>query len=465
MRLVRPSVLSFVLSSFAASAAAQVAWVDANPGTAPCPRKYTVMVWDSVRQRVVLFGGQEDLATYHNDTWEWDGTRWIELQPAHRPPAREDHMMAFDSVRGRVVLFGGHDVNVRFFNDTWEWDGVDWQQRTPATVPPRRAYGAMAFDPLRGVCTVYGGVDDAIREIGETWEWNGTDWRVRFPPREPGRRTELAMCWHPVRQRITIYGGRTNAGGWLSDQWEFDGATWTDVSTTPRGPALADLRMVYDTVRDRIVLWGGQGQPGNTSWELDNGTWVQRGIPAPAPADRQAHTMAFDQARGETVMFGGYNAGTGVRYGDTWVYRSVSVPHAASFGQGCGGASLPAPVLELAPGQRPWIGDRLVWHVTGMTSPHAAMLALGASCQGWHGTPLPLDLSPYGMPGCQLLTSADIPLPMPPSPSGAELATVVPTEVGLIGARAYVQAVVPEPAANPAGVMLTAGVQLQFGAR
>ena len=46
------------------------------------------------------------------------------------PPARMDSAMALDSVRGRVVLFGGSNENQALLDDTWEWDGSAWLQRT-----------------------------------------------------------------------------------------------------------------------------------------------------------------------------------------------------------------------------------------------------------------------------------------------------------------------------------------------
>ncbi|MEZ5965044.1 MAG: hypothetical protein R3F56_14515 [Planctomycetota bacterium] len=427
-------------------------------------RKYAVMVWDSVRERVVLFGGQEDLAAYHNDTWEWDGTRWTERQPLHRPPAREDHMMAFDSVRGRVVLFGGHDVNVRFLNDTWEWDGVDWHPMAPATVPFARAYGAMAFDPVRQLVVMYGGVDSATREIGETWEWNGTNWRPRFPYREPGRRTQHAMCWDPVRQRVVLYGGQTNESGWFADQWEYDGINWVNATTTPAGPAMSDLRMVYDTHRSRLVLWGGRSQPASSAWERDGDTWVQRTIPPPLPTDRHAHTMAFDEVRGEVVIFGGYDGGE-VRYGDTWVYRPVAPASAASFGHGCGGPTSVPPALSLADGQRPWLGDTLAWRVRGDTPANLAVLSLGVSRTTWRGASLPADLGAFGMSGCELLDSSDVLLSMQVSAQGADLAMPIPVWRELNRVELYAQALVFDPASNPAGAVTTGGVALRFGSR
>src|SRR5438105_909887 len=54
-----------------------------------------------------LFGGTHGNA-FQRQTWTWDGTYWTARQDMG-PTARNDHATAFDSVRQRVVLFGGRD--------------------------------------------------------------------------------------------------------------------------------------------------------------------------------------------------------------------------------------------------------------------------------------------------------------------------------------------------------------------
>ena len=66
------------------------------------------MAYDSGRGRLVLFSGKGGEGLFR-DTWEWNGTSWGELDPADtRPSRRSTHAMAYDSVRERVVLFGGY---------------------------------------------------------------------------------------------------------------------------------------------------------------------------------------------------------------------------------------------------------------------------------------------------------------------------------------------------------------------
>src|ERR1051325_8282159 len=59
------------------------------------------------------------------------------------PTARADHAMAYDGVRDRTVLFGGNDTTGNYLSDTWEWDGMNWIQRNPASQPPARSHHAL----------------------------------------------------------------------------------------------------------------------------------------------------------------------------------------------------------------------------------------------------------------------------------------------------------------------------------
>jgi hypothetical protein len=70
-----------------------------------------------------MFGGYVNLgtATHLDDTWEWNGTAWTQVNlTGTKPTLRRQHAMAYDSMRGRVVMFGG--VNAASRNSqTWEF--------------------------------------------------------------------------------------------------------------------------------------------------------------------------------------------------------------------------------------------------------------------------------------------------------------------------------------------------------
>jgi hypothetical protein len=197
-------------------------WTQRCSGCAPGTRAYAAMAWDPVRGHVILFGGVGGLAGNApvGDTWQWDGTSWTALTPASSPPARYAAALALDSVRDRVLLFGGKDASNSTVNDTWEWDGASWTQlctsaACTATLPPPRWSAGLAFDPNRRRAVLFGG---SLTD-GTTWEWNGAAWSAGAT-RGPIPRNSPAMAWFPPDSQILMFGGGSNFFG-FDDTWEY----------------------------------------------------------------------------------------------------------------------------------------------------------------------------------------------------------------------------------------------------
>ncbi len=72
-------------------------------------------------------------------TWVWDGEQWDEhfgLGPRGRTPAA----LVYDSNRDKVLLFGGRreSDHSQYFDDTWQWDGARWERVFSADSPSPR---------------------------------------------------------------------------------------------------------------------------------------------------------------------------------------------------------------------------------------------------------------------------------------------------------------------------------------
>lgn len=99
---------------------------------------------------------------------------------------------------------------------------------------------------------------------------------------------------------------------------------WTSLNqlVTPgerRGHAMA-----YDAARGETVLFGGSNRTvtfGDT-WIFDGTTWMQRGVTGPAA--RTGHTMVYDASRQVVVLFGGGVAGSRSPNNETWEWNGAS---------------------------------------------------------------------------------------------------------------------------------------------
>ena len=115
-------------------------WTElAPPRDSPSARHFTGATYDAAGGRVILFGGYDDGSyEYLNDTWRYDpaANAWAEFAPEKAvPPARENHTLVYDSRRDKVILFGGWGPEAGLFNDIWEYDpdANTWIELLPST--------------------------------------------------------------------------------------------------------------------------------------------------------------------------------------------------------------------------------------------------------------------------------------------------------------------------------------------
>ncbi len=150
------------------------AWRDLSPaGPRPLRRCLHHAVYDSPNDQMYLYGGCASGfgPCPLGDLWSFDlgSNRWTERTAQPSPPAREHYGMAFDTVRGRLVLFGGNGNGP--LNDTWAYDprAGSWQQPAIAGDPPsprHRHEAAYAGD--RGTIFFFGGMTATVA-TNELW--------------------------------------------------------------------------------------------------------------------------------------------------------------------------------------------------------------------------------------------------------------------------------------------------------
>ena len=119
----------------------------------------------------------------------------------------------------------------------------------------------------------------------------------------------------------------------------------------------------------------------------------------------------------------------------TW-YDGVGYELApARFGTGCGN---PTPTIDFI--GVPTLGTEMGIQLTGAAPMAPVTLLLGISNTNWMGISLPLDLTPFGVPGCFLLVSPDATINLTADTSGlASFTSVVP--VNTRGGTLYWQAI------------------------
>ncbi len=186
------------------------------------------------------------------ELFELCGRVWTKVETINSPPSRGQSSLSFDSVRSRLVLFGGN-MNGSQMNDTWEFDGQDWTQVLVNLAPSPRSYAMMGFDAARSRIILFGGNSDmGLRN--DTWAYDQNGWMEIVSSNRPGPRFGAGMVYNTPRERIMIHGGEP---GPIGDSWELGNTGW-DMVTEPQRPRPSPFPAIgFDETRKRVVLVGG----------------------------------------------------------------------------------------------------------------------------------------------------------------------------------------------------------------
>jgi len=253
---------------------------------------------------------------------------WQLVDEVAAPGRRRAHGMVFDSEREVVLLFGGADET--YLDDTWTWDGAVWAELEPITAPtPRHTFG-FAFDRDRGVAVLYGGGQGSGVYLDDTWEWDGAEWHDVTTPDGPGPLSGGSMVYYGALGYTMLYGG-ADSEGHPNKTWRWDGSVWLDATPTlpeHSPPPRWLCAMAYDEARGVVVMFGGRDtyleEHYNDTWEWNGAVWTEVTPVGDIPPPRWEHEMVYDEARGVVVMHGGWRADILDWHHDVWEFDGTS---------------------------------------------------------------------------------------------------------------------------------------------
>lgn len=135
------------------------------------------------------------------------------------------------------------------------------------------------------------------------------------------------------------------------------------------------------------------------------------------------------------------------------------------FGRGCGGSLPSTPAMGFSGGQ-PRLGNRTFAFTLDKAPPsRSALLVMGLDKRRCFGAPvLPLDLGPFGAPGCSLLVEPRIVLPTGTDHQGrVTMAMPIPAFTSLLGTVFFAQWGVVDARANRLGLAVSEGGAAKIG--
>ncbi len=350
-------------------------WTDVTASVGPVPRvaqKRRLAAWNGACRCLVAVGSFADGDQTQLDVLAFDGTAWTLGVPMDE--SAFDLVSASWTPTGEVVLVGTDTTTSADGMRVWlggpeEWRNLDLSRRDDE--PPLRSdeggflpgFLTMAYDEAEQQLVLINEPAGSSTPNPRTWSWDGRRWRLQ--PLVPPTPSLTSIVYDSIGQRLLGLDPdrgtwARRAGVWMdlgatgpssaffsslmvfdegqgravvvasgfrpldpSITWTFTSSVWRELG--PGGP----LRraMAYDPARDQVVVFGGflsgRGKQVAGTWVLEGETWreVTPAAPADSPPPRQGATMVYDPDRREIVLFGGTSDGTPLA--DTWAWGGL----------------------------------------------------------------------------------------------------------------------------------------------
>jgi hypothetical protein len=269
-------------------------------------RAYSTLVYDSVNNALLLFGGANSAGTNLNDLWKLtlSNNTWTQLSPTGGPPAiRQGHAACYDAPSQCMYVLAGQGAS--YLNDVWRYSiqNNTWTQMTVfGSAPSIRGYFAFGVSPAREIY-LFGGYDGTTT-YNQLYKYSipGNSWTTLSPPSSPPTRRGGPLVYNPTNNCFYMQGGYISGSSpSMSDFWIYSitNNTWTQLSSAT-GPIFAQAGAYYNNKivgalghqalyrKHRSDTWeydvlSGQWTRINCGLELKKGDFIQLVPPANVP--------------------------------------------------------------------------------------------------------------------------------------------------------------------------------------
>lgn len=211
----------------------------------PCPLQRTDagFVYDESNRVFVMYGGLSDVDSDRvlDETWVYDidENTWTEMTPENSPPRMYGGELVYDSLNQKVLLWGGNTRDGGKIDEFWCYDyQTDTWTRIETNPKPRGRYWfQMTFDQDIGKVVIFGGSPGGDTKLGDTWlyDYARNEWTEIDSSDNPSARANSRMVYDSEIGKVVLFGGQSGFRETWGDTWILDTAegTWREASTEP----------------------------------------------------------------------------------------------------------------------------------------------------------------------------------------------------------------------------------------
>jgi len=253
-------------------------------GTVPAPRMNAALVWDSVDQKVLLYGGVDASNTYFGDLWSFDPSTkaWTVLQCTGNNPGARASNAVWDGQH--MLVLGGTSAG-GLLKDFWSYtpsgSSGSWQHLADFPMGPR-GYQTLVWDNHDNRLYTFGGLDANGLQQSDLWIYSSNSGWVQVSPasvKNPLGRQEAIGTWDSKNNVLLLMGGWETGQGvpfwgvWAYDPvqnaWGLVTPLYPDANGQFTGPHIIPGRtastMIWDTTDQRAYIYAG-----NSSYKARN---------------------------------------------------------------------------------------------------------------------------------------------------------------------------------------------------
>lgn len=146
-------------------------WSEVTPEDEPPEARCLARgVWDTVRRRMVMYGGQSESAPFLDDLWTLSDKGWTPLTRQPNAGPRNLYAMAFAHQRLQFLIFGGNTPDGPA-NDVWQFDAHDefWRQGQIVNEPPSPRFSHDGLWIEESETFVFFGGFDGSADLNDLW--------------------------------------------------------------------------------------------------------------------------------------------------------------------------------------------------------------------------------------------------------------------------------------------------------
>ncbi len=335
-------------------------WTElATSGPAPAARESASAVYDPTNNILTVYAGDVAGSPF-SDVWVLSNANgnsgtptWTQLTPGGTAPsARTGHTAVYDSVNNRMTIFGG-TTKIATLSDSWVLTAANgigspsWVRITTAGTAPSVAYHSAVYDARLNTMYVFAGSSSASKLSTNSHAFTLTNanglqtnakWFLGGPPVRYGQ----SAFYDNVTNSLFVFGGQHSKTPLnFNDYWQASGVLgsvnlkWTIVHTKSGAPsARYGQTGVYDSGSDRLMIFGGSA--GTTGACVNDyhvlqfanaqggtPTWSTVTILGTLPSPRALQASAYDAATNTIIIFGGFNCQT-TYFNDVWVLSNAN---------------------------------------------------------------------------------------------------------------------------------------------